>query len=259
MTDDIESYPPEWVRTLDFLPLLGLQSVVDKNLEIFYCTASASVKRGKAPRRAIKTEYGAIKVDPINRTSVLYEKGTPDWRDGYTAVPQKELLEDILENIPTTELSGTKIPDVVLGIRNTVEKIPAGLDAFERLQGSEYLFRCEIAHGNMYNRVREALNIPSLANPYEIIKSKLLYYNIIKSPTPIQLKLRSTLKTHWICTNTAGWGDIGETNILPLELALKRDKWWTDIGIPTPFQIPYNSGIRGRIYQLLREKSLVVV
>jgi hypothetical protein len=255
----IRDYPLEWPRKLDFLPLLGLQTAVDENLELFYCGAKATVQEGKLPRREIRTEYGTIKADPVTRNTIVYEKGIPDPRNGIEPVPQRELLNDITENLPIVLLPGTETPDVVIGERGVVERIPREVENLEPFQGSEYVFGYQTARGNLYHRVRRALGIHGLANPYNIIKSKLLYYDIIKSPRPIQLKIRSTLKTRYVCTDAVGWSDIGPDNLLRLELALSKDKWWADIGIPTPFQIPVNSGIRGQIYQLLREKRLVVI
>lgn len=255
----IRDYPLEWPRKLDFLPMLSLQTAVDENLELYYCEARASVQEGKEPRREVKTEYGSIKADPIRRNMIIYEKGIPDPRDGTEPVPQGELLRDFTERFPVDTLPNTEIPDVVIGERGVVERFPKALEDVEQLQPSEYVFDYQTARGNLYHRVRRALGIRGLANPYDIIKSKLLYYDIIKSPRPIQLKIRSTLKTRWVCTDAMGWSSIGPENMLNLELTLSKDKWWTDIGVPTAFQIPVNSGIRGQIYQLLKEKRLVVV
>ncbi|MDI6860044.1 MAG: hypothetical protein QMC85_06080, partial [Methanocellales archaeon] len=120
-------------------------------------------------------------------------------------------------------------------------------------QSSEFVFSFQTARRDIHHMIRRAFNIRGLASAYDIIKPKLLYYGIIHSPRPIQLKLRSTLKTRWVCTDAVGWRGIGPDNMLRLEQTLSRDKWWTDIGEPTKFQI---NGIPGQIYHLLNEKRL---
>lgn len=252
----IREYPLLWPRKLDFLPLLGLQAAVDENLDLYYCEAAASVQEGKRPRREVRTEYGTIKAHPESRNKIVYEKGVLDPRDGIEPIPQRELLKDITENLPIVLLPGTEIPDVVIHERGAVEEIPKQVEDLEQIQGSEYVFSHQTARGNRTNWVKRTFGMRGLANPYDLIKSDLLYYDIIKSPRPIQLKLRSTLKTRHITTDTVGWSSLGGDSILSLEQALSRDKWWQDIGVPTPFQV---NGMQGQIYQLLRRKRLVVV
>ena len=252
----IRDYPLSWPRKLDLLPLLGLQTAVDENLELYYCEVAASVQEGKRPSREIKTEYGTIKAQPETRNKILYEKGIPDPRNGIEPVPQRELLKDITENLPIVLLPGTEIPDVVLNERGVVEGVPKQVEDVKQIQGSEYVFSHQTACGIRTNWVRRTFGIHGLANPYDLIKSDLLYYNIIKSPKPIQLKLRSTLKTRWISTDTVGWSSLGGDGVLRLEQALSGDKWWQDIGVPTPFQV---DGIQGQIYHLLKRQCLTVI
>lgn len=252
----IKDYPLGWPRKLDFLPLLGLQTAVDENLELYYCEAAASIQEGKRPRREVKTEYGTIVAHPESRNMIVYEKGVPDPRDGIEPIPQRELLEDITENLPIVLLPGTEIPDVVVRERGVVEKVPKQVEDLESIQGSEYVFSRHTARGNRIGWVRRTFGIHGLANPYNLIKADLLNYDIIRSPKPIKLKLRSTLKSRWICTDTVGWSSLGGAGVLRLEQALSRDKWWQDIGMPTPFQV---DGMQGQIYQLLKRQRLTVV
>jgi len=126
-------------------------------------------------------------------------------------------------------------------------------------QGAENVFYHQNAYGNFIHRVRRSLGIRSIENPCRFMKSDLLRYHIPKSPyDPVLKKLRSALKTEYVITDTSGWSDLGDANILALEWA--RLKWWTDVGKPTAFQIPIDhAGVEGQIYRLLRGNCLVVV
>jgi len=255
--DIIRDYPEEWPRKLDLLPLLGLQAAVDDALELYYCEAMASVREGKKiPHREVKTEFGTITAHPEMRNTILYEKGTLNLRDGVEPVSQRELLNDITESLPIVLLPGTKIPDVVMRERGMVEGIPKKVENMKQLQGAENIFSHQTAYGIRSKWMRRTFGIGGLANPYDLIKSDLLYYDIIKSPKPIQLKLRSTLKTRYITTDTAGWGNFDGPSVLQLEQALSEEKWWQDIGIPTSFQV---DGVQGLIYYLARRNRLTVI
>ena len=98
-----------------------------------------------------------------------------------------------------------------------------------------------------------------IENPYRFVKADLLRSGIIASNhDPVLKKLRSTLKTQYVVTDTSGWTDLGDPNILALEKAKMR--WWTDIGQPTPFRVPFNhTGVQGQVYRLLRRGCLVAV
>ena len=233
-----------------------IEAAVDDNLELYHCEAAASIQEGKTPPREVKTEYGTIKAHPESRNAILYEKGARDPRNGIEPVPQRELLGDITENLPIVLLPGTETPDVVIRERGVVEKVPKQVEDLESIQGSEYVFSRQTGRGNRTGWVRRTFGIRGLANPYDLIKSDLLFYDIIKSSKPIRLKLRSTLKTRWVCTDTTGWSGIGGNGVLRLEQALSAYKWWQDIGVPAPFQV---DGLQGQIYQLLRRQRLTVV
>jgi hypothetical protein len=258
----IRPYDPMWYRRLDFLPPMGLQIAVgEKDLELYYCYCSVSVKESTILRtpKVINTEFGTLKVNPVFRNRVDYKMGNLNPRNGVNPIPQREILRDIEDKLGgAVEIIGN-MPDVVIQSRGVVEKIPKEVEKLVVFQGSEYIFYHQNAYGNFPHKVRQVLRV-GVANPYDFIKHDLLKYRILKlTNDPVLKKLRSTLKTEWLITDTQGYNSIGNTGILELERALIRTRWWTDIGKPTQFQIPLNSGIQGQIYQLLRRKCIVVV
>lgn len=258
----IRPYDPTWYRRLDFLPPMGLQIAVgERDLELYHCEISVSVKEITIPclTRELKTEYGEMKVNPILRNRVDYKMGKPDLSGEVYTVPQREILDDIMNNLGGAVNIVGSMPDVVIKSRSVREKIPKEVEELQVFQGSEYVFYHQNAYGNFPHKVRQVLRI-GVANPYDFIKHELLTNKILKvTNDPVLKKLRSTLKTEWVVTDTKGYNSIGNLGILELEKALIKRRWWTDIGKPTSFQIPIDSGIQGQIYQLLRRNYIVVV
>jgi hypothetical protein len=168
-------------------------------------------------------------------------------------------LSDIVDGLGGAVRIIGEIPDVAIKSRGVVEKIPKEVEDLPAFQGTEYFFYHQNAYANFIHKVRRAMGIRTLENPYRFMKADLLHYGILRSTSdPVLKKLRSTLKTEWVMTDTLGWIDLGDPNILALERA--RLRWWNDIGQPTPFQIPLNHlGIQGQVYRLLRRDCLVVV
>jgi len=258
----VEPYPLNWHRKLDFMPPMGLQVAVGAaDLELFYCHTHVSVEEPSVPRmpREARTEFGTIKVNPIFRNVVDYEMGNPNPRNGVVPIPQKEILGDIMDGLGGAVRIMGEIPDVVIKSRGVVEKVPKAVEELPAFQGAEDFFYFQKAQGNFIHKVRRALGMRGVENPYRFMKADLLRYHVITSTNdPVLKKLRSTLKTDYVITDTSGWGELGDPNILALEQV--KMKWWTDIGKPTPFQIPVNhTGIQGQIYRLMRRDCLVVV
>ena len=258
----IKPYPPNWHRRLDFMPPMGLQVAAGAaDLELYHCHTHVTIQEPAMAQmsRKAETEYGTIKVNPMFRNAVDYEMGNPNPRNGIVPIPQKEILGDIMDGLGGAVKVIGDVPDVVIKSRGVVETIPPAVEEMPAFQGAESFFYHQNAYGNFIHKVRRALGIRSLENPYRFMKAELLRYRIIKSThDPVLKKLRSTLKTEYVITDTSGWSDLGDGNILALERA--RMKWWTDIGKPTSFQIPINHmGVQGQIYRLLRRNCLVVV
>jgi len=258
----IKPYPPNWHRKLDFMPPMGLQVAAGAaKLELYYSYIRVTVQEPAVPRMPseARTEYGILKVNPAFRNVVDYEMGNPNPRNGIAPVPQKEILDDIVNGIGGAVRIVGEMPDVVIKSRGAVEKIPKAVEDLPAFQGAENVFYRQNAYANLIHKVRRSLGIRSIENPYRFMKSDLLRYGILRSTRdPVLKKLRSTLKTEYVITDASGWSELGDANILALEQA--RLKWWMDIGKPTAFQIPVNhTGVQGRIYRLLRRNCLVVV
>ncbi len=213
------------------------------------------------PRGAKETEFGTLKVNPMFRDKIDYEMGKENTTES-TAPPisQKEILEDIFNNLGDVTRIGN-VPDVVIKSRSVVEKIPKKLEEFKMFQGSENVFYHQKSYGNFVRKLRRASGISILANPYRFMQSDLLAHGILSSPfEPVMGKIRSTLKTEYLYLDATGYNELGDTGILTAEQELVANKWWTDIGKPTAFQINYDSsGTQGQIYRLLRRKCLVGV
>ncbi|KXB03571.1 hypothetical protein AKJ45_01265 [candidate division MSBL1 archaeon SCGC-AAA261F19] len=254
----IKDYDLRWPRPLDWVTPFGLQTAFNEDLELYYLKAKVSIQEEKPPSREVDTSFGTIKADPTRRNKVEYKMGNPDPRNGINPVSQKELLDDIMDSLGSVVMTpASRIPDVVIRERCIVQEPPMSLEGrLEVLEGSEYLFTKESAKGNYIKRKKEMLGIGHLFNPYQYIKGELLAHDIIKSGNdPVLRKIRSTLRTDWMITDALGWKGLGKRNILRLSTNLVRGDWWRDVGIPRPFDIPANSGMKGQFYYLQERKE----
>ena len=263
----IRPYPKSWHRRLSFVPPLGLEIALgEENLELYYCQTAVTLQEEKRPSREIPTEYGKIRVVPDLRNRVYYEMGDPNPMNGINPLPQKEILSDIMDHLGDAVSFVGSTPDVVTKNRGVVEKIPNAIEGLEPFQGSENVFYLQDGYGSFIHLARRAFPGTLLADPYRFIKSDLLYHNIIKSARdPILKKLRSILKTEFLITDARGtdmrgYSSLGDANILLLEQALTRNKWWVDIGKPVPFESRVDSSIlRGQVYRLLNRGELIII
>lgn len=247
----IKPYPREWPRVLDFLPPLGLQVALDKDLELYYCVARVSIQKQKMPLRPVETELGVnISVDNTSGNTVVAKYGTPT--PTTDAPTQKELLENVVENVPVD------FPDIVIKKRGVVEKIPKILEDHESFQGVEDIFYQQTSRGNYTRMLRRAFHLP-IQNPFYFVKGPLLEHKIIKSPRdPIFRKIRSTLKTEWVKTDVSGYLEFGRTGVFDLGKALSGKKWWQDIGLVHPIEARINSSLyKGNIYLLWKRRELI--
>lgn len=260
----IKPYPADWNRRLDFLPVLGLQSVVgDSDLELYYCSTSVSVKDTSMPRipRESRTKLGSFRVSPNFRNQVDYVMGRPDPHNGISPIPQREILDDILDSVGGVNILGDReIADVVVNARGVVEKVPKEVESEPAFQGSEDVFYHQKKYGNFPHKVRQAVGI-MVANPYDFMRADLMESHIIERRNdPVLKKLRSTLKTEYLLTDATGYNTLGNDGILKFELASLKRKWWADIGRPTPFQITVDhTGLEGQLYHLVRRNAIVAV
>lgn len=259
----IKDYPAEWPRSLDFIPLLGLQSVIDKELRLYHCDAQVSVQEGRVPRQDIPTEHGVLRVDVTTTGKIRYEFGNPESRDGIELSPE-EILIDATGKIDAKYLG--KFPDIIIKSRGVVEKIPKYLENEEPFQGAEDIFYLQRACGNWTHKMRKMTGL-MFRDFYEFIKSDIMaylnlspYHDIFK-----QKKIRSALKTGWLYTDASG-GDLrgyyslGREGIFKLEKALTKDKWWQDIGLVHPIETRIDHAVlQGNIYRLWRRGELIIV
>lgn len=260
----IKPYPENWHRRLDFLPLLKLQTDLgERDLGIYHCLAQVSVPGGfRIPKSVTETEFGELEFDQEVRNSMKYQMVSIDRQTNKPApISHKEVLDDVEKYMGLS--IGLKpeddVPDMVIKKRGIGIPIPKQLEDLEVLQTSDKLFYQQEGTGNIVPKLRRITLLP-LENPYRWVKAELIGSGIIHALNhPVLRKLRSTLKTQWMMTDDLGWLDLGDAGILSIEDVLTNGKWWLDIGEPTPFEIPMNSGIDGQIYHLRRRGGLVGV
>ena len=252
------SYLP---RDFDIVPPLGLQGgALDENLELYYLRAVASIQEEKFAPRQVKTAYGVIKALPATMNKVIYEVGEPFPINGQNPIPQRELMKDVVSKMGNVVMlpDGRKeYPDIIIKQRGVSEKIPKTVEDLNQFQGSEFVHYFQHAYGSQYRNIARKFHIKGLMDPYRIAKNELLNYNIIKSwSSPVLWKIRSTLLTEAIGTDTIGWSRMGAGDVLTLEQALTSNKWWRDIAVSEPVNI---DGLQGHIYRALRQKKRIAI
>ena len=254
----IDPYPPQWPRTLDFLSPLRLQTKVDPKLELYCFDGEVSFSAGASIREFSKipetTELG-VKIDrtlsSANRIRVHFGDVLPNTDELRS---QSEILKDVEDS------SEIEVPDIVTKMRGAVEKIPPGLEEVESVQGSEYVFYEEGNRGNRTKSLRTMLNMQELRNPHEFIKGDLLKFGAVKSlKDPSVRRMRGIQKTNWIITDKKGYFELGP-DILEIEKALCKNKWWQDLGIVKSFSGDVEGRIfDGQVYWLAKRGWLVAV
>jgi len=256
-TRGIKPYPPNWCRTLDFIPVLSLQRALEPDLDVGYVEAVVSIKPKEVIplHREVKTKLGGtIKQDDINRRNTKIEYGKPA-PSRLTSLSQREIFDDILTSVPIRE----EVPEVVLRRRITREDIPKEAEELKPIQGSDEIYHFQIARANHVHKIRKMFGLWQLENPYRLIKSDILEKGIVSYYDPVFKRFRSVLKTEWLITNMKGWSDLVPV-MLPLHKALCRPRWWQDVGLPHPLtgRIDHTV-IEAQVYRLYRHKELVAV
>ena len=254
----IEPFSPKWPRTLDFLSPLRLQTKLDPKLDLYCYDGSVSISANanirKLSKIATTTELG-VKIDQMQTSAdkirVHFGDVLPNTDDLRT---QHEILNDVEDTVPID------IPDVVTHMRGAVEKMPKGLEEIEAFQGSEYAFYEQESKGNYTQKLRTMLNMPELRNPHAFIKGDLLKFGAIKSlKDPLMRRMRGIQKTNWVITDDKGYFELGP-DILELEKALCKDKWWQDLGIVKKFSGDVEGRIfDGQVYWLAKRRWLIAI
>ena len=254
----IEPFSPKWPRTLDFLSQMKLQTKVDPKLELYYFDGEVSFSTGDSTRKLSEiprtTELG-VKIDQTqssaNKIHVRFGDVLPNTDDLRS---QAEILEDVKDASPI------EVPDVVTHMRGAVEKMPKGLEEIESMQESEYAFYEQESRGNRTRSLRKTFDMWDLRNPHEFIKGDLLKFGVIKSlKDPLMRRMRGIQKTNWVRTDDKGYFELG-SDILELEKALCKDKWWQDLGIVKSFSGDVEGRIfDGQVYWLAKRRWLVAI
>lgn len=231
MRKRIEPYSETWPRRLDLLCPLKLQAAVEPNLELLYCEAEVMMARALASDRTT-TEYGTLKVNPLDAHKMHYVKGNPNPRKENIPVTQKEIFDDVQDRIPE------EIPGIIIDRRITREKISDKLRELEALETSEHIFRSEISKGTHSKRDSKRFGI-RLFDPYQKVKIELLSGGIVKNPyDPIFRQIRSIQRTEYIIPEDEekGYNDLGPIGIKKIDTVMSHEKWWQAIGIPKEFK-----------------------
>ena len=250
--------PSYFPRDFDIIPPLGLQRALDGDLELHHLRAYVSIQEGKEKPREVKTEYGVLRAFPTTMNKVIYEVGQPLPMNGVNPTPQKELISDVMSKMGNVVMlpDGRKeYPDIIIKQRGVSERIPKGVE--DVFQGSEFVYYFQQGYGSQYRNIARKFHIQGLMDPYRTAKNDLLYYGVIKSwNSPVLWKIRSTLLTEAISTDTIGWSKMGTNDVLALEKALASNKWWRDIAVPETVNI---DGLRGHIYRALNRGKRIAI
>lgn len=231
--------PIEIPRILDFIPVLSLQTELNKDAIYYHYVANVStpitklVGISKIKSGEETTELGGkVKRNPMHRLQSVFEYGfaNPDTSNDVEFVRQ-EVLEEIL---------GYDVPDAVGQERGLKLAVPKSFEDFDVLQGSDKLLLRDVAIGNYIHKNRSMLNAPWLENPMHIAREYLLSQKIVKSPRDkrLSLRIRSSFKNSWIITDKMrGWNPLLPI-MLPLEKAIIDEiNPWQHIGIPVKYHL----------------------
>ncbi len=263
----IVDYPQEWPRSIDFVPLLGIQSVLDKEMLLYRCGLEVSVAKSEkmAKSEMRKTEYGMLRADSIDRTKMRYdfgnrEKKSPD----EISLPMREILDDV--NAGANVVYAGKFPDIIIKDRGVIEKIPRTLEEKVIFQGVDRACYLQEATGNFTKKLRRMTGLPFF-DFYEPTKTDLITKLGLKPNDAIfkKRKLRSALKTKHIYTdaisgNQRGYDALGYDGVYSLEQELVKNKWWQDLGIANQMEARYDHTVmNGTVYRLMKKEKLIVL
>jgi len=229
-----EDFPLSWCRNVDLIPIMSMQSKLNKDKEVFYFKGTASTSKSKETPN-LTTELG-INISPssidTNKLNVVYGTKIPNI-NGFLSL--NEIWEDTKKELP-------EMPDIVINQKGMVHKIPRNIIDESVIDGAEHLYQMQSSTRNPYSVLRKKINLP-IVNTYHIAKAGLLEHEKIRPRDPCFKRLRSVLKTDWIKpSNEKGWYEL-QRILFKLERGLRGKiegrkrgiNWWEDTAQPMYF------------------------
>lgn len=125
---NVRVFPPNYSRNIDMMPVLSLQTALDKEATVYYFKGFVSETTSRNPlgEKPIKTELGiVIKPSNVARNVTEVEFGHPDPIAGYE-VTHKEIFN---------ELQSYEVVECNISIRGRIHSIPKNAEEIEALQG----------------------------------------------------------------------------------------------------------------------------
>lgn len=225
-----EPFPLNWGRNVDLMPVMSLQSKLNKDQELFYFRGHVSVG-DSISRKPIETDLG-LTIGPStsmrNRVDINYGCIEPNIINEITV---NEIYNDFMEQMPDS-------PDIVIASKGIIHPVPRNLIDTKELDGVEQLFEEQSAVGNRYRILRER-GIPVI-NPYHIVRNELYDKEIIEPGDPCLKRIKGILKTEYILpSNGQGYNSLYRV-LLKLERGLRGKiegriigkNWWEDTAQP---------------------------
>lgn len=245
-----EPLPNYMPRTINLLPLLRLQSDLDRDLNIGLFRGSASVSMGKPLKATLENKDHDITVTQDRRNPMLQK---------VSYAPDNEMLKDFrslktLKHLynEVMDLTAAVVPEVIMHKTFPIIPKPDLKNLCPALETSDALGYYETSTGSFYRMLKRRFSLTGTKNPSTIIK-ELMLANRIWHPSYGQ-KIKSTQKLQTIHGLEAdgehkGWMEIlampkpnpveGSIRFPPLMSELcdvfTKDRWWRDLGIPRRF------------------------
>jgi hypothetical protein len=261
----IKPYPAQFPRSIDLIDKLGLQEAVGAgDLKVHFLLGQVSWQTSKVPPEVREGTLGEsrIRLKPITRNVAEYVFGSVEPTDS-VVVKQSDILKDLTENLglEPPEALAVSIKERV-SIRE-VKDLPKELQEYECLQGANDLYHYESYASDYTGLITRSFRLPKgfIKSLPRLIRNELVEYNIVKRRDPILLRIRSTLRTKWILSDSgAGWNALIPI-MKQLHISLANKFWWHDVGLPA--NVVVSNGLikplNAQIYQLYKRKCLAAI
>lgn len=248
---------PNFPLNVDFMPVMSLQSELDKKQELYKLKAHVTVVDTKRIESKEKT-YGDLKarIIPLRGNHIKVSYGSIDPFDSIR-MTKKEIWNDIQNHLA--------VPEAVISSCGTVHNVPDKLQNEVALESSNKIFVSHISQGNRYGRMTRQLRVKGkqtykIANPYQIIRHDLLSRGIISSISESVLKrIKGFTSTEYILPDNKRGYDQLSSIAMPLQRELRKGKFFKDTAMPLKFSGAMDStSARMILYQLDDRRDKII-
>ncbi len=258
---NVRVFPPNYCRNIDMMPILSLQTKLDKDAVVYFLKGFVTETTSRNPlgRQEIKTDLGVvIRPSDVARSIREVVFGHPDPLAGYEAT-HKEILKEIQDY---------EVIDCNINVRGRIHPIPENAEEIEAIQDAEKIYHLETKVGNRARSLRRKLNLP-LMNPYRVIKAELLRHGIVKPYDKVLQRIKGITKTEYVLPdNGRGYDAMKPLELLELLRGIRGKtygsgfgkKWWEDTARPRYISGRIDSHlIDARIYILDDRRGLIAI